>query len=52
MAQSTAVLITLVIYNLALIAIGLWATKRTQSTEDFFLGGQNLGTIVAGSECV
>ncbi|MCH1930359.1 sodium/proline symporter [Shewanella sp. A25] len=48
MAQSTAVLITLVIYNLALIAIGLWATKRTQSTEDFFLGGQNLGPIVAG----
>ncbi|WP_337879404.1 sodium/proline symporter [Rheinheimera sp.] len=48
MEQSTAVFMTLVAYNLVLIAIGLWASKRSQSTEDFFLGGQNLGPVVAG----
>ena len=41
------VLITIVIYNLLLIAIGLWAKKRTSNQDDFYLGGRTLGPVVA-----
>lgn len=45
--DTTVVLITLLVYKLLLIAIGFWASKRTQSQEDFFLGGRGLGPVVA-----
>jgi len=48
MTQQTAVLITLIVYKLALIAIGLWAAKRIKGEADFFLGGRNVGPIVSG----
>ena len=41
------VLITIVIYNLVLILIGLWAKKRTSNQDDFYLGGRRLGPFVA-----
>ena len=41
------VLITIVIYNLVLISIGLWARKRTSNQDDFYLGGRGLGPFVA-----
>lgn len=41
------VLITLIVYKLVLIAIGLWASKRTRDAKDFFLGNRGLGPIVA-----
>jgi len=41
------VLITLIVYKLVLVAIGLWASKRTNSSDQFFLGGRGLGPIVA-----
>ncbi len=47
MERATVVLITLVIYKLLLLAIGLWAQRRTHTTEDYFLGGQQLGPFVA-----
>ena len=40
------VLITIVIYNLLLISIGLWAKKRTSNQDDFYLGGRSLGAFV------
>jgi sodium/proline symporter len=43
----TVVAITLIAYQLLLVAIGLWATSRNQSKEDFFLGGRKLGPWVA-----
>jgi len=46
--DATVVLITLVIYKVTLIAIGLWASQRTKSEADFFLGGRDLGPWVAG----
>ena len=45
--DTTTVLITLIIYKILLITIGLWAERRTKSNEDFFLGGRGLGPVVA-----
>ncbi|MCB1606810.1 MAG: sodium/proline symporter [Xanthomonadales bacterium] len=42
-----AVAITLVAYQLGLLAIGLWASRRTRSEDDFYLGGRSLGPWVA-----
>jgi sodium/proline symporter len=47
MDKATIVLITLVIYKTILIGIGFWASRRTRSEEDFFLGGRGLGPVVA-----
>jgi len=47
MTSTTAILITLIIYKIVLILIGLWANKRTHSTSDYFLGGRKLGPWVA-----
>ncbi|MEM9383529.1 MAG: sodium/proline symporter [Pseudomonadota bacterium] len=45
--ERVIVLITLVTYQVLLIGIGWWASKRTHDSEDFFLGGRNLGGFVA-----
>lgn len=47
MTKAEIVLITLATYKLALIGIGIWASKRTKSESDFFLGGRGLGPFVA-----
>ncbi len=47
MDKAHIVLVTLLIYKLVLIAIGVWASKRTRSGDDFFLGGRGLGPFVA-----
>lgn len=41
------VLATLVVYQLALIAIGFWARGRTRSSDEFFLAGRSMGPWVA-----
>jgi len=47
MPHETAVLATLVVYNVILVALGLWARGRTRDGADFFLGGRRLGPTVA-----
>ena len=47
MEDTTAVLITLVLYNAILIGVGLWARGRNEDVEDFYLGGRGLGAWVA-----
>ncbi len=47
MSTSTVILITLVSYKALLVGIGLWASRRTHSEDDFFLGGRSLGPVVA-----
>lgn len=47
MDRSTAVLATLVVYKLVLLGIGLWASRRSRSEDEFFLGGRGLGPWVA-----
>lgn len=47
MDKATTILVTLVAYKVVLLGIGFWASSRTRSTEDFFLGGRGLGPLVA-----
>jgi sodium/proline symporter len=47
MSRGEAILYTLVVYKIVLVGIGLWATRRTRDTGDFFLGGRRLGAWVA-----
>lgn len=41
------VVATLIVYQLLLLAIGWWASKRNLDSEDFYLGGRKLGGAVA-----
>jgi len=47
MERTTIVIVTLVFYKLLLIGIGIWASRRNDDEEDFFLGGRGLGPVVA-----
>ena len=47
MSSTAIVLITLVLYNGILIGVGLWAQKRNQSIEDFYLAGRRMGPWIA-----
>jgi sodium/proline symporter len=47
MSRAAAVLITLILYKIALIAIGIFYGRRTHSNEDFYLGGRRLSPVVA-----
>jgi len=52
MTSTTIVLITLIFYKLLLIGIGVWASRRVKSEDDFFLAGKasggGLGAWTAG----
>ncbi|MBI1237320.1 MAG: sodium/proline symporter [Alphaproteobacteria bacterium] len=49
MSTDTLIIVaTLIVYKLALIGIGLWASRRNRTEDDFFLGGRGLGAWVAG----
>jgi sodium/proline symporter len=43
----TGILTTLVAYQILMLGIGWWASKRNRDTEDFYLGGRRLGGVVA-----
>lgn len=47
MEKTQIVLLTLLVYKLILVSVGIWASKRTQTGDDFFLGGRGLGPFVA-----
>jgi len=47
MNRETAILATLVLYKICLIAIGLIYRKRTRDDIDFYLGGRKLGPLVS-----
>ena len=51
LTRGLAVLATLVVYKVALVAIGVWASRRTRDPSDFFLGGRQLGALVAWFLC-
>lgn len=40
-------LVTLVAYQVLLLGIGWWASRRNADSEDFFLGGRKLGGAIA-----
>jgi len=45
--REIVILITLVVYKLVLVGIGVFASRRTKDGADFFLGGRKLGPWVA-----
>lgn len=47
MSFATTALVTLIVYKLLLLGIGLWASRRTKNQSDFVLAGRELGPIVA-----
>ncbi len=47
MDDTTVVVATLVAYNLLLIGVGVWVSRRNSSVEDFYLAGRGLGPWVA-----
>jgi len=40
-------IVTLILYQVLLLSIGWWASRRTSDNEDFYLGGRKLGAAVA-----
>lgn len=46
MSETTAILLTLVVYKVALLAIGWFASSKTHDVSDYFLGGRTLGPWV------
>jgi sodium/proline symporter len=47
MDRSTAILVTLVVFQAAVLALGLLARSRTRDAAEYFLGGRSLGPWVA-----
>ena len=47
MERSTAILVALLAFLLALVAIGVRASRQTTSSDGFYLGGRSLGPWVA-----
>lgn len=45
--RSVIVLVCVVAYMAMCVAVGLWAMRRTKSSQDFFMAGRHLGVIVA-----
>jgi len=43
----TGVLTTLIVYQILMLGIGWWASKRNSDSEDYYLGGRKLGGLVA-----
>ncbi len=41
-----AVMITALIYLALVVAIGIWAVRRTRNAKDFFIAGQGIGLLV------
>ena len=48
MSSTLIILLTLVIYKLALLGVGYWASRRVSNEADFFIAGQGLGAWAAG----
>ncbi len=47
-ARALTIVILLAVYLASLVAIGLWARRRSRDARDFFLAGQSLGPWRAG----
>ncbi len=39
-------LITIIVYLVAMVAVGIWSSRKTKNVGDFYLGGRKLGPIV------
>jgi SSS family transporter len=46
--RNTIVLVSVGLYLLLCIGVGLWAMRKTHSARDFFMAGRDLGILVTG----
>ena len=46
--RSLIIFSSVLIYMAVCIGVGIWALKRTKSSEDFFMAGRDLGVMVTG----
>ena len=47
MPESTVIIVVVVVYQVVLVAIGLWAQRLNRDSADYYLGGRRLGPAVA-----
>ena len=47
-ARDTIILVSVALYMLICVAVGVWALRKTHSTRDFFMAGRKLGVLVTG----
>lgn len=47
MNATGVIVLTLLVYNAAVLSVGFWAARRSRAGEDYWLGGRNLGPWVA-----
>ncbi|WP_372370431.1 sodium/proline symporter [Candidatus Uabimicrobium sp. HlEnr_7] len=47
MSRETTIIITLIVYKVILILIGIFTSRKTSDTDDFYLGGRTLGPVVS-----
>ena len=43
----TGIVVTLIVYQVLMLGIGWWASRRNADSTDFYLGGRRLGGLVA-----
>ncbi len=44
--QNICIFITIVVYLIGMLLIGIYYSKKNDSTSDFYLGGRTLGPLV------
>ena len=44
--EKICILIAIVVYLLGVLGIGIWCAKRSNTVDDFYLGGRKLGPLV------
>ena len=49
MSNAAIILTTLIVYKGLLIAIGVWASRRTGTEADYLIGGAHAGAVGGGS---
>ncbi len=47
MSETATIVTTLVVYNAAVLLLGLWVARRARAGEDYWLGGRGLGPWAA-----
>ena len=45
-SNDITMLITIAVYLIAMVLIGIWCSKKNNNVGDFYLGGRKLGPIV------
>ena len=44
--STICIMLTIVVYLIGMLLIGVYFTKKNNSTDDFYLGGRTLGPLV------